>query len=77
MTKDFLVPLADFYNRHNRMPSFAELAELWGYKSKNAVSKKVKDLKTSGLIRQDEQGRLLPATWQLGSTGDREARSAG
>jgi len=66
MNKDFLRPLADFYSQHDRMPSFSELAHLWGYKSKNAVFKKVNDLKAEGLIRQDEQGRLLPAAWQLG-----------
>lgn len=48
------------------MPSFGELAGLWGYKSKNAVFKRVKELKSAGLIRQDEQGRLVPAAWQLG-----------
>ena len=66
MTKDFLGPLSDFYAGHNRMPSFAELAELWQYRSKNAVFRRVKALKEQGLLKQDEHGHLLPADWLLG-----------
>jgi repressor LexA len=66
MAKDFLGPLANFYQEEQRMPSFSELAGLWGYKSKNAVSKKIKELKAQDLVKQDASGHLLPADWQLG-----------
>jgi repressor LexA len=52
--------LADFYKRSGRMPSFSELASLWGLKSKNAVFKAVGKLEAAGVVKRDEKGRLIP-----------------
>ncbi|MBE9504307.1 MAG: repressor LexA [Proteobacteria bacterium] len=42
------------------MPSFSEMAALWGLRSKNAVSKVVGKLEAAGLIARDDKGRLIP-----------------
>ncbi|MBI4599859.1 repressor LexA [Candidatus Uhrbacteria bacterium] len=55
-----------FYNKKKRMPSFQEVAELIGYKSKNAVSKLVDKLIEREFLLKDEQGRLLPGRCMRG-----------
>jgi SOS regulatory protein LexA len=52
--------LKRFYWRHKRMPSFAELAKLLNFKSKNAASYLVDKWHQAGLISQDQTGRLVP-----------------
>lgn len=52
--------LITFFQEQKRMPSFSELALLLEVKSKNAVSKFIKNLVGEGFIGQDEQGRLIP-----------------
>ena len=49
-----------FYNEHKRMPSYAEIMELVGYKSKNAASKLVHKLIDAGVLEKDAQGKLSP-----------------
>lgn len=51
----------EFYNRNKRMPSYAEIMDLVGFKSKNAVSKLVHKLIDAGILEKDAQGKLLPA----------------
>lgn len=43
------------------MPSYAEIMELVGFKSKNAVSKLVHKLIDAGILEKDNQGKLVPA----------------
>lgn len=52
--------LRQFYYQRHRMPSYAEIARLFGWRSKNAVFRLVKKLKAHGIITQDEKGRLIP-----------------
>ena len=49
-----------FYRRHRRMPSYAEIAKLAGFKSKNAVHKLVAKLIDLGVVAKDATGRLIP-----------------
>ena len=42
------------------MPSFSEIGELLGLKSKNSVSKLVRKLESLHIIERDEKGRLIP-----------------
>ncbi|GAB4387472.1 MAG: hypothetical protein Kow0025_01250 [Thermodesulfovibrionales bacterium] len=49
-----------FYRERGRMPSFSEIGELVGLRSKNAVSKLVRRLEGRGVLGRDEKGRLLP-----------------
>ena len=50
-----------FYNKHKRMPSYAEIMDIVGFKSKNAVSKLVHKLIDAGVLEKDSQGKLIPA----------------
>ena len=52
--------LAGFFRRNGRMPSFSEIGELCGLRSKNAVFKLVKQLEGMGVLKQDHKGRLIP-----------------
>ncbi len=54
--------IAHFYYQRGRMPSFSEIGEIVGFKSKNAVSKLVKKLEASKIIERDEKGRLIPGS---------------
>jgi repressor LexA len=49
-----------FYKRHRRMPSYKEVMELVGYKSKNAAYKLVQKLIDEGIIDRDATGHLVP-----------------
>ena len=49
-----------FYQKNNRMPSYSEVASLFGFRSKNAAYKLISKLKDLGLIYSDSTGRHLP-----------------
>ena len=49
-----------FYQDNGRMPSFSEIGELVGFRSKNAVSKFVSKLVQNGVVDKDKKGRLIP-----------------
>ena len=51
----------DFYGTHKRMPSYAEIMRLVGFKSKNAVYKLVNRLVAEGIVLKDKTGRLIPS----------------
>jgi len=52
--------ISHFYHEKGRMPSFSEIGELTGLKSKNAVSKLVDKLDGMKVVGKDEKGRLIP-----------------
>jgi repressor LexA len=52
--------IISFYRRTKRMPSYAEIMSLVGFKSKNAVYKLVNKLVGEGILDQDSTGRLVP-----------------
>jgi len=54
-----LTKLRQFYHQHRRPPSFFEIAKIFGYKSKNAAFLLVDRLIKKGLLRKDEQGKIL------------------
>jgi len=56
-----LTALRRFWQRHRRMPSYAELARLAGYRSKYAAVKLARRLQEAGFISRDDTGRLMPA----------------
>ncbi len=57
--------ISAFYREKGRMPSFSEIGELVGIRSKNAVSKLVKRLEGLGVLGRDEKGRLIPKSLAL------------
>jgi len=54
--------IAHFYHQKGRMPSFSEIGELIGLRSKNAVHKLVSRLEKNNVLSKDEKGRLIPGS---------------
>lgn len=52
--------ITGFYNATGRMPSFSEIAELAGFRSKNAVFKLINKLEKLNILERDATGRLIP-----------------
>lgn len=52
--------IKDFYQNKRRMPSYAEIGEIVGLRSKATVAQLVRRLHKSELIDIDANGRLLP-----------------
>ncbi len=55
-----------FYQRNRFMPSYREMMDIFGLKSKNAVFKLVNKLVDEGYIEKDSLGRLMPTNKFLG-----------
>jgi SOS regulatory protein LexA len=53
--------IESFYSENKRMPSYSEMTQLFGFKSKNAVFKVVEKLIEAGLVAKDHIGRLVPS----------------
>jgi len=51
--------IARFYNQKGRMPSFSEIAEMTGFRSKNAVYNLVNKLEKLKVLERDDKGRLI------------------
>jgi SOS regulatory protein LexA len=66
MYESYKKKILSFYERRKRMPSYAEIMELTGFRSKNAVFKLVEKLVEDGVVEKDEQGRLIPRAIQSG-----------
>ena len=49
-----------FYRKNGRMPSYAEIGDLLGFSSKNAVSKLVEKLEKLKVVVRDKTGKLVP-----------------
>lgn len=49
-----------FYRRQLRMPSFSEIGEIVGLRSKSNVSRLVKRLEQMQLLERDKKGKLIP-----------------
>ena len=54
--------ISGFYQRTGRMPSFSEIGEILGLRSKNAVSKLVSRLEEINVLERDKTGRLIPGS---------------
>lgn len=54
--------LNTFYDKHTRMPTYTEMMKLFGYKSKNAVSRLVEKLIDAGIVEKDPLGRIVPTS---------------
>ena len=59
-TPRYTEKLRDFYVEHRRMPSYAELAKLAGFKSKNAAYGLAAKLISEGILTRDATGKLVP-----------------
>ena len=57
-----IVGINNFYREKGRMPSYSEMGELVGFKSKNAVFKLVGRLEAANVLKRDDKGRLIPVS---------------
>lgn len=54
------IKISDFYTHNKRMPSLREIAELFGFRSKQSSSRLAEKLIQEGFIEKDKTGRLVP-----------------
>ena len=54
--------ISHFYHQRGRMPSFSEIGEMAGLRSKNAVYKLVNRLEQLKVLGRDAKGRLIPGS---------------
>jgi len=54
--------IAQFYKDNGRMPSFSEIAESTGLRSKNSVFKLVGKLEGRKVLSRDTKGKLIPGS---------------
>lgn len=59
---DYLAKLQDYYADHKTLPSFALIASMLGFKSKNAVTALVARLKLQGYLDSAPDKRLKPGS---------------
>lgn len=52
--------ILNFYRNNKRMPGYAEIMQMLGFKSKNAVYKLINRLVDEGVVNKDSKGRLTP-----------------
>lgn len=64
--KDTVEKLRRFYRANKRLPTYSEMAGLFGYSSKNAAYRLAQKLIDEGFIEKDETGRLKPIGERLG-----------
>lgn len=57
---DYLAALQDYYAEHKTLPSYALVAQMLGFKSKNAVTALVARLKLQGFLDSAPDKRLKP-----------------
>ncbi|MBI5456805.1 repressor LexA [Candidatus Kaiserbacteria bacterium] len=67
MQGEFDEPLRRFLSEKKRMPSFAELMEIWNYRTKSAVHYRIQELADRGVIRKDGTGRIVPLRLEKGT----------
>ena len=60
MIEQYKEKIISFYERQKRMPSYREIMDLLGFKSKNAVYKLVNKLIEAGILNKDSTGKLIP-----------------
>jgi SOS regulatory protein LexA len=60
MPNIYQTKIESFYKEERRMPSYSEMMELFGLKSKNAIYKIVQKLLDAGTVAKDHLGRLVP-----------------
>lgn len=58
--KEYAEKIQSFYSTHKRMPDYAEIMRILGFKSKNAVFKLIEKLVEMGIVTKDSKGKLIP-----------------
>lgn len=58
--KNYKDKLGNFWRTNHRMPTYSEMMNLFGYKTKSAVEYAVRKLIGEGIISKDKSGKLIP-----------------
>lgn len=58
MLEEYKNKIISFYQKYKRMPGYAEIMSLTGFKSKNAVYKLINKLVDADVIEKDAKGRI-------------------
>jgi len=54
------IKITKFYERHRTMPSYSEMAEMLGFRSKNSIHRLVEKLVDEDFVSKDSRGSLIP-----------------
>lgn len=57
-----LLALKNFFYRYKRLPSYAEMLQLWQVSSKNAVFKNIQKLIEQGYLHKDKFAKIAPTS---------------
>ncbi len=60
MYEDYRDKILSFYHSKHRMPTYSEMMELLGFKSKQSVARLVEKMVDAGVVTKDSSGRILP-----------------
>jgi len=60
MLEKYKNKILDFYERQKRMPTYAEIMSILGFRSKNSVYKLINKLIDFGVVEKDSTGKLIP-----------------
>jgi repressor LexA len=55
-----IASISSFHHQNGRMPTFSEIGNITGLKSKNAVFKLVNRMEELNILKRDTKGRLIP-----------------
>ena len=61
MNIDYKAKLISFNQTHGRMPTYSEMATIFGFKSKNAVARVIDKMIEAGIVTKDKLGKLIPS----------------
>ncbi|MEK7564152.1 MAG: transcriptional repressor LexA [Patescibacteria group bacterium] len=61
MKNIYQTKIESFHRDNKRMPTYSEMMQIFGFKSKNAVFKIVEKLVDAGFISKDHLGRIVPS----------------
>jgi SOS regulatory protein LexA len=64
--QEVLATLRRFWRANHRLPTYSELAQVFGYRSKNAAFRLAVKLIDEGYVEKDERGRLKPRGERFG-----------
>lgn len=60
MNIDYKQKLINFHQSYKRMPTYTEMMNLFGFKSKNAVARIVQKMVIAGIVTKDKLGKIIP-----------------
>lgn len=60
MLEKYKTKISSFYKSHHRLPTYAEMADMFGFRSKTSVYRLVKKLEEDSFLKRDQAGKIVP-----------------